>query len=87
MVLPPLARGPQPHVLPVRVREQEQLQPSDKPRQLREPRPPALLQVHREVHSDGALPRAVHILGLHDALLQANVEQEADHERHRLESV
>ena len=84
MVFPALSRGPEPHVLLVRVRQQEQLQPPDQRGLLRQPRPPALLQVRREVHRHGLVPRQVHLLRLYHALLQTDAEQEVDHEGHRV---
>ena len=59
MVLHGVARGAEPDVLLVRVCEQEQLQPPDQPGQLCQPRPPPLLQIHRNgkmVVSDSYLP-------------------------------
>lgn len=53
MVLPPEPRGPESDVLPLRVRQQEQLQPADKPGVLRESGSLELLQIHRQIHSDG----------------------------------
>ena len=84
MVLLALPRGPQPHVLPLRVRQQEQLQSSDQPRLLRQPRPPALFQVHRALHRHGSVPWEVYLLRLHDALLQEDAEQETGHEGYRV---
>ena len=105
MVLPAVARGPEPDVLPLRVRQQEQLQPADQSSVLCQSRPlgekdercltsmstisiivfpSALLQIHRPVHSDGSVPREVHLLGLHHALLQADAAQAAGHEGHRV---
>ena len=49
MVLSALARSPQPHVLPIRVRQQEQLQPPDQSGELRQSGPSALFQIRRSV--------------------------------------
>ena len=53
VVLPPVARRAEPHVLPVRVRQQQQLQPADQPRLQRQPGPPPLLPLHRQIHCHG----------------------------------
>lgn len=56
MVLPPVPRGAQPHVLPLRVRWQKQLLPADQPCLLHQPRPPHLFPLHRPLHCHGKSP-------------------------------
>lgn len=56
VVLPPVARGAEPHVLPLRVCGQEQLLPADQPGLLHQPRPPHLLPLHRPLHRHGERP-------------------------------
>ena len=80
MVLPVESRGPEPDVLPLRVRQQKQLFPADQPGLRSQPGPPGLLQVHRPVHCHGPVPRQVHLLGLHNAFLQADAGQKTHHE-------
>lgn len=53
MVLPAVPWGPEPHVLPFRVRGQEQLLPTDQSGLFHQPRPPHLLPLHRTLHRHG----------------------------------
>lgn len=62
VVLPVVTRSVEPDVLPVRIRKQEQLQFADQPGLLRQSRPPAVLQVHRQVHCYGTFVTWFHRL-------------------------
>jgi len=55
MVFQPVTRGAQPDVLPVPVRQSEQLHAADQLRIIRQPRPSTLLPVHWTIHCHGAL--------------------------------
>ena len=53
MVLQRVTRGPQPDVLPIRVRQQQQLLSTDQPRVLSQSRPPHVFPLRWTIHRHG----------------------------------